>query len=567
MSAPKEKITGASLLIESLKKQGVRHIFEYPGGSTAPILDEIYRQGEIRSLVSKHEQGAAHAADGYARASGKVGVCMGTSGPGSSNLITGITNAYMDSIPMVAITGQVATWDMKGNAKIRQKGFQELSITELVKPVTKLAKLVTQPQDIPSAVDEAFFVATEGRPGPVLLDLPINVQYTEVKEDIPQFLFPKSSSCSVSKDIGIGILERLKKSERPLIVIGGGVLLSHMSQEVFKWVRELKIPVVETMMGLDAISSSWELNLGMIGYAGSEASHIAVKEADCILVLGSRMDNRAFPLGQNAFGENVCIIRVDIDTHELHQGIKSEISIASDLRHCIPMLIQLSSQSSVQEFYKKKWIERIRCLKEKNDYLREKSESVIKPFHLLEELSSLLESSSALIATDVGQHQLWAAQFFRFLPKHSFISSGGLGTMGFGLPAAIGAQVAKPDSLVVLITSEGSLQMNIQELATITNYELPIKIINFNNRSLGLIRQLQDLAFGGRYQSTVDRFQVDFCALAKAYQLEAVRIAHPAEIRPKLKEILFNKKATLVDVAISFEENVRPIFVKGKIWV
>ncbi|MGB4521238.1 MAG: biosynthetic-type acetolactate synthase large subunit [Candidatus Omnitrophota bacterium] len=553
------ELTGAQIIIKKLGEHKVDKIFEFPGGSICPILDELYKSKKIKTICFRHEQAAIHAADAYARITKRPSVCMATSGPGAANLVTGIANAFMDSVPVVIITGQVAVWDLKKDRPVRQRGFQELDIVSVVKTITKAAFLVNHVSDLAETIDKSFFIAKSGRPGPVLIDIPINVQYTacnykakalNLKSDLP--VCPRN----VVKEIA----RKLVSARKPLVIAGGGVLLSSSQRQLMKLLEGYKLPVLETLMGLTSVPSNYELNLGMAGYAGSKLAHLAVKEADFVLGLGLRFDNRAFPEANSEFSKSSFIVHVDCDKHELNHRVAVNKAVFSDVGLFLHLLLQELKRSNC--VCNSTWPSQIRSLKKLEE---RKYKNSVNPKLILHKLSELIGKRKFFIATDVGQHQLWTAQHFKFNQPNALITSGGLGTMGFGLPASIGVQFACPPALVVNITSDGSFQMNIQELATLKDYDLPIKIIILNNKCLGLVRQIQEFAFSKRYYSTMVNSKVDFVKIASSYGIKAFRVKSPGEIIPALKKLISSKESMLIDFAIKESENVFPVRIKGKV--
>ncbi len=552
------KLTGAQIILRKLTENKVKIVFEFPGGSLCPVLDELYKHKAIKMVCFRHEQAAIHAADAYARIAGCPSVCMATSGPGASNLVTGIANAYMDSVPVVVITGQVAVWDLKGDRQVRQRGFQELDIVSLVKSITKAAFIVNDVSDLSEILSKAFFIAKEGRPGPVLVDVPVNVQYSlcEYKKS-KERLNRKKLTCS--KALVRDIAKKFVMSKNPLVLAGGGVILASAGDRLSRFVREYKIPLVETLMGVTAVSSDYDFNLGLVGYAGSRLAQSAVAQADFVLGLGLRFDNRAFPDGKKEFSKNAHIVQVDCDRHEMNHRVKVNQAVLADadlfLRDFIFELKKLEYKPKYE------WLKQIMSWKEEYPVLRKNKLSAA---FIMDSLSKMLKNKNAVITTDVGQHQLWAAQHFKFTKVKSFITSGGLGTMGFGLPAAIGAQFSDSNALVFNITSDGSFQMNIQELATVIDYKLPVKIVLFNNKCLGLVRQIQEFAFCSRYASTRVNSNVDFVKIAKAYGIDAFSVNAPRAVVGAIKRVVNSRKSIMVEFNIDEFENVFPVRIKGK---
>lgn len=552
------KLTGAQIILKKIIEHKIGIIFEFPGGSICPVLDELYRYKKIKMICFRHEQAAIHAADAYARITKHPSVCMATSGPGASNLVTGIANAFMDSVPVVIITGQVAVWDLK-KTPVRQRGFQELDIVSVVKSITKAAFLVNHVSDLARTIDKAFFIAKTGRPGPVLIDVPINVQYTscEYKDTSLKLQERKPEA---SRETIRGVIRKLITAEKPLLLVGGGVVLSSAEDGLLKLVKKYNLPVCATLMGLNSVPGDYKFNLGMVGYAGSRISHLAVKVADFILGIGTRFDNRAFPEANKEFSKTAFIVHVDCDRNELNHRVRVNKAILSDAGYFLRIFAQELNKTKYT--VNRQWQEQINSWKKE---FGDKPKDKLKPPFILKRLSELLGKKVAVITTDVGQHQLWTAQYFKFKRPNSLVTSGGLGTMGFGLPAAIGAQLADPGAAVFNITSDGSFQMNIQELATVKDYRLPIKIILLNNRCLGLVRQIQQFAFCSRYASTRLNSGVDFVKIAFGYGIDAFSVKSPKDVEMALKKIIASKKSVLVDFRIDEFENVFPVRIKGKV--
>lgn len=553
-------LTGAQIIVKKLIEHNVGTVFEFPGGSICPILDELYRVKKIKIFVTRHEQAAIHAADAYARITKVPSVCMATSGPGASNLVTGIANAFMDSVPVVVITGQVAVWDLKKDRPLRQRGFQELDIVSVAKSITKAAFLVHRASDLAECLDKAFFIAGEGRPGPVLVDVPINVQYTPSAVKYHRFNFKERKLTCNHSTIG-EIAKRFSFSKRPLVLVGGGVGLSSATEELLFLLKNYRLPVIETLMGLTSVPCNYAFNLGLVGYAGSHISSNVLKQADFVLGLGLRFDNRAFPEGNKAFSGSCYIVHIDCDRNEFNHRILAQKTVLADVKWFLrALLIELKKNRYIQ---KDAWFKGIRSWKDKFKPLCPRNK--LTPQFILERLSALLKNKNVIITTDVGQHQLWTAQYFRFNKPDSLITSGGLGTMGFGLPAAIGACLARPRANVFNVTSDGSFQMNLQELATVRDNNLPVKIILLNNRCLGLVRQIQEFAFCARYVSTRFNDNIDFVKIAKAYGIKAFSVDKSSEVERALKAATTFKKSILIDFRINEFENVYPVRIKGEV--
>ncbi len=552
------KMVGADILIKSLKEEGVKHVFGYPGGSVIHLSDRMYAEKELTFHLTRHEQGAAHAADGYARATGDVGVCVATSGPGATNLVTGIATAYMDSIPMVAITGQVKC-NLIGN-----DAFQEADMCGITRPITKHNYLVKDAKDLARVVKEAFHIARTGRPGPVLIDLPTDVQLQEA-----EFKYPKTVDLKGYKPTYKGhpgqikkIAEAIAKSERPLLYGGGGLIISGADKEITRLAHKTNIPVTLTLMGLGAFPDDDPLSLGMLGMHGTAYANNAVQTADLIIAVGARFDDRV--TGRiDEFAPDAKIVHIDIDPSSVSKNVEVDIPVIGDAREILKELLKMVKKKEYKKWHAdiKKW--------KKELPLTYKGDKKLRPQYIIEELCKLTKDKDTIIATEVGQHQMWAAQHFTYTKPRTWLSSGGLGTMGYGFPAAIGAQIGKPKSLVFDIAGDGSIQMNIQELATAVLEELPIKIIILNNGYLGMVRQWQELFFGKRYSWTVLAKDMkkrcpDFVKLAEAYGAKGYRITKKEDVKKTLKAVIKEKGPVIVDCVIEREENVYPMVPAGK---
>lgn len=560
---------GCEIVIDALIREKVEIMFGYPGGSIMDVFDALY-DSPIRFILTRHEQAAAHAADGYARATGKVGVCIATSGPGATNLVTGIATAYMDSVPIVALTGQVST-PMIGN-----DAFQEADIVGITRPITKHNYLVSNVDDLPGILKEAFLIASTGRPGPVLVDLPKDVQKAETSAQ-----YPAKVELRGYKPTYEGHPQQIKraaqeiaKAKRPIIYAGGGVISSGAAAELKDLAINTGIPVTTTLMGLGSFPETHELSLGMLGMHGTVYANYAIAEADLIIAIGARFDDRV--TGKlSAFAANARVIHIDIDPASVHKNVKVDIPIVGDVKCVLKEL-----NAIVKKCDSDAWLTTIREWKKKHPLTYRKGDGKLKPQFVLEKLRELT-GGEAIIATDVGQHQMWAAQYCRVVKPRTFISSGGLGTMGYGFPAALGAQAGLPKKLVVVISGDGSFQMNIQELTTAVNYDLPVKVIIFNNHYLGMVRQWQQLFYRGRYASTCLARNVrcpkicdgkqkkcppyvpDFVKVAEAYGAVGLRIEKEKEVAPVLKQAFSTRKPVVVDAVIAEEENVFPIIPAG----
>ncbi len=548
--------TGSQILFTALKEENVDTLFGYPGGCVMDIYDEMFRQ-EIRHILVRHEQGAIHAADGYARASGRVGVCLVTSGPGATNTVTGIANAYMDSIPVVVLTGQVPT------AMIGNDGFQEVDITGITRTCTKHNFLVRNIGDLHRTIREAFQIARSGRPGPVLVDLPKDVIQSVTEAELPRTAVPPAEDgCPDLEGLCNEALKMLLQAKKPLIIVGGGVILGKASEVFRAFVKKFQIPVVSTLMGLGAFPASDPLWTGMLGMHGAYSANMAVSQCDLLMAVGVRFDDRATSK-VSAFAPHARIIHIDIDPVSIDRIVRTDLAIVS---HCAPALKTLHRLSDEQgltppERQIHAWSNQLRQWKAEMplSYCRNQN---IKPQYVIEKLHQLTQGR-AIIATEVGQHQMWAAQFYRFDEPNAFLTSGGLGAMGFGLPAAIGAQVACPDRIVVDVAGDGSIQMNIQELGTIVHYGLPVKVVILNNLYLGMIRQWQELFYGRRYSQSDMTQAPDFVKLAEAYGIKGLRATKPEEVKRVLREGLETPGPVVMDFHVEPEENVFPMVKPG----
>lgn len=550
------------MIVEALKKEGVEVIFGYPGGAVIDIYDELYKAPEIKHVLVRHEQGATHAADGYARSTGKVGVVLVTSGPGATNTVTGIATAYMDSIPLVVLTGQVPT------RLIGNDAFQEVDTTGITRPITKHNFLVKKIEDLPRILKAAFYIAKTGRPGPVVVDLPKDIQQAKGEFDYPEEI--KLRSYNPVYEPHIKQVERayqlLEKAERPVLMLGGGVISSGASEEAIQLAEKLKLPVVMTLMGLGAFPGDHYQSLGMLGMHGTYCANMTVANCDVLLAVGVRFSDRS--TGKvDAFAPGAKIIHIDIDPSSIQKNVKVDVPIVGDCKRSLLKLLEFVKLGGKNQKY---WEERFRDWWEQIDIWRKRyplsykeDPNYIKPQFVIEKLYELTKGE-AIIVTEVGQNQMWTAQFYKFKRPRTFITSGGLGTMGFGFPAAIGAQIGNPDKLVIDIAGDGSIQMNIQELATAMEQKLPIKIIILNNGYLGMVRQWQELFYGKRYSHVKFNVLPDFVKLAEAYGAFGLKITKPHEVEPALKKILSINTLAILDVHIAPEEGVFPMVPAGK---
>lgn len=546
------KLSGTEIVVECLKKEKVEVVFGIPGGAIMPLYDTIDKNPSFRHILTKHEQGAAHAADGYARATGKVGVCFATSGPGATNLVTGLANAYLDSIPVVAFTGQVIS------PLIGTDAFQEVDITGITLPITKNNYLVMDVKNLASTIKEAFYLARTGRPGPVLIDLPKDVQISKT-----DFHYPEKSRYSGYRPTIKGNLNQIKKatksiqeSRKPIIYAGGGIITSNAANELKIFVEKTNIPVTTTLTGLGCFPENNPLSLGMLGMHGLACANIAISESDLIIALGTRFDDRVTGDIKH-FCPKAKFIHVDIDPAEISKNIKVDIPIVGDVKYVLSKLTHLAEPKKEEE-----WLAEVAELKKKNP-LQYKKDDQLRPQYIIEKLNEITKGE-AIIVTDVGQHQMWAAQYYQYLHPRSFISSGGLGTMGFGLPAAIGAQIGCPKKKVICISGDGGFQMNSQELATAVINKLPIITIIMNNGYLGMVRQWQELFFQKRYSSTSLEGSPDFSQLVQVYGGKGIKVTSKKDLDSALKEALSSEQFVLLDCLIPPEENVFPMVSPGE---
>ncbi|MGD2278929.1 MAG: biosynthetic-type acetolactate synthase large subunit [Candidatus Omnitrophota bacterium] len=552
------KITGAEILIKSLLEENVNHIFGYPGGSVIPLTDKLYGEKKLKFILTRHEQGAVHAADGYARASGKVGVCMATSGPGATNLITGIATAYMDSIPIVAITGQVRC------TLIGNDAFQEADMVGITRPITKHNYLVKDVKDLARTVKEAFHIARTGRPGPVVIDLPVDVQLHEAEFKYPRTVDIRGYKPTYKGHIGQikRIAKAIEKSKKPLLYVGGGVIISEASKELTKLARKINVPVTTTMMGLGAFPGDDPLSLGMLGMHGTACANHAVQDADLIIAVGARFDDRVTGRVDD-FAPNATIAHIDIDPSSVSKNVKVDIPVIGDAKTVLKELNKFVKEGNFSDWHESinKW-KRELPLKYKND-------EHLRPQYIVEEICKLTKGKDTIICTEVGQNQMWAAQFYTYTEPRSWISSGGLGTMGYGFPAAIGAQVARPKSNVIDIAGDGSFQMNVQELATAVIEKIPVKIMILNNGYLGMVRQWQELFYKKRYAFTVLSKKgcticPDFVKLAESYGAKGIRVTKKNEVKKAIQKALKEDGPVVVDFVVEREENVFPMVPAGE---
>ncbi|MEK6691713.1 MAG: biosynthetic-type acetolactate synthase large subunit [Nitrospirota bacterium] len=553
------KLSGAEIFIECLKKEKVNTIFGYPGGVVLNIFDVLYDDKDLKLILTRHEQGAVHAADGYARASGKPGVALVTSGPGATNTVTGIANASMDSIPVIVFSGQVPTLLIGNDA------FQEADIVGITRPCTKYNFLVKDVNDLSRIVREAFYIATTGRPGPVLIDLPKDV--TSGKAD---FLWPEKIRIRSYNPIYEGnrwmitqAANEISKAKKPIILSGGGVILSGGHKEVKELAEYAQVPVTMTLMGLGGFPGTHALSLGMLGMHGTYYANMAIQNSDLIVAIGARFDDRV--TGKvDAFAPHAKIIHIDIDPTSIRKNVRVDIPIVGDVKLVLRDIIKILKEKGKIQWVeiRKAWLKKIDEWKKERPLTYQKDDIVIRPQFVIEKIYEITKGD-AIITTEVGQNQMWTAQFFKFDKPRTLLTSGGLGTMGYGFPAAIGAQLAFPDKLVIDIAGDGSIQMNIQELATAVIHKLPVKVAILNNQYLGMVRQWQELFFRERYSYSHLDVAPDFVKVAEAYGAVGFRATKPSEVEPIIKDAIKIKKTVFMDFRVNWKEKVYPMVPAG----
>lgn len=547
-------MNGAEYIVKFLEKKGVDLVFGYPGGAVLFLYDVLGRSS-IQHILTRHEQGAIHAADGYARATGKTGVCLATSGPGATNLVTGIANAYLDSVPIVAITGQV------GVESIGRDSFQEADIVGITMPITKHNYLVKELDTLPEVLEEAWKVAQEGRPGPVLIDIPKNVftgtaDFSEVTLSKRKHKIPFKNG--LAKQLG-RIVEVLKKAQRPLLFVGGGVVSAGAEEELAEFTQYTGIPVVTSLMGKGVIPEEEGGSLGMIGMHGKPVANLALSQCDVLLALGTRFSDRVTG-NPHHFLADTCIVHVDIDPAELFKNVRIDLPVVSDAKRFLQMLLQVLREQKIG-LGLKPWLEKIKAWA--GEYpLTFPQGSLLKPQEVIMEVAQQAVAQP-IVVTDVGQHQMFVAQYYPVQGKRNFITSGGLGTMGFGLPAAMGAALGRPGETVILFTGDGGFQMTVQELAVIAQYQLPVKVFMLNNSCLGMVRQWQELFFNGHYAYSLFTDGPDFVKLAEAYGIKAWRISKPEETKTIVRKALQHPGPVVVECLVDGAENVLPMVPPG----
>jgi len=546
------KMNGAKILIESLKREGVEVIFGYPGGQVLPIFDALY-DADVKFILTRHEQGAAHAADGYSRATGKTGVCLATSGPGATNLTTGIANAYMDSIPMIAITGQVKSFLIGNDA------FQEADVTGITRPVTKHNYLVKDVRELARTIREAFYIASSGRPGPVLIDVPSDIQQQET-----EFIWPEEIEIRSYKPTSFGHPGQIKKaakliasSKKPLIYAGGGIITSGAHHELKKLTEKLNAPVTWTLMGIGCFPATHKLSLGMLGMHGTAYANHAIMEADLILAVGARFDDRV--TGRlDKFAPYAKVIHIDIDPTSISKNVRVDIPIVGDAKNILGQLIEdMNKLPDTSE-----WLKTVESWKKRYPLKYQDKKDIIKPQYVVNQIYEATKGK-AIIATEVGQNQMWAAQWYKYDYPRTFISSGGLGTMGFGFPAAMGAKIGMPDKIVFDIAGDGSIQMNIQELGTCVANKINVKVAILNNGYLGMVRQWQELFYKKRYSYTT-LTNPDFVKLAESYGAVGIRVTKNEDVRSAIEKAISIDNVVFIDFKVEEEENVFPMVPAGE---
>jgi acetolactate synthase-1/2/3 large subunit len=551
------KKTGAEIVIEALKAQGVDLVFGYPGGAIMPVYDELYKAG-MKHILTRHEQGACHAADGYARTTGKPGVVFATSGPGATNLVTGLATAHMDSCPIVAITGQVTT------TAIGTDAFQEADIYGISIPVTKYNYLVKDVESLSEVIAEAFYIAQSGRPGPVLIDIPKDVQFASCEyvqaEEVPLLKYVQKPQYAYDAELD-QLVELLQQAERPVIYAGGGAIISNASDAIRQLAKKASIPVTYTLTTNGIFPTDDELALGMPGMHGTRFSNEALDHADLVIAAGARFDDRV--TGKvSEFVKYATVVHIDIDPAEIGKVKPAHLAITGNLRDVLEALLVKLDGVDIDPHIA--WRQQIKEWKAQFPLSYNRAGNTIKPQYIVEQISELT-NGDAILTTGVGQHQMWASLFYTFRYPRSFVTSGGLGTMGYGFPSAIGAQLGHPDKRVFAITGDGSFQMNIQELATVAEYNIPVKVVILNNGFLGMVRQWQEFFFDRRYAETyLEHSNPDFVAVAKAYGVEGFRITEPADVRPTLEKALAVQGPVVIDCQVEEEENVYPMIPSGQ---
>ena len=556
------ELTGAEITVRCLQEEGVEHVFGYPGGAVLFLYDELFKQDKVKHILVRHEQGAVHAADGYARSTEKVGVALVTSGPGVTNAVTGIATAYMDSIPLVIVTGQVPTH------AIGQDAFQECDTVGITRPCVKHNFLVKDVRDLATTMKKAFYIAATGRPGPVVVDIPKDVTTAKTEFHYPETITMRSYNPVIKGHPGQikKAIQLLTKAKRPMIYTGGGVVLGGPAEELTELVHMLGFPCTNTLMGLGAYPATDRQFLGMLGMHGTYEANMAMQHCDVLLAIGARFDDRVIGNPRHFFAEQRAIIHVDIDPSSISKRVKVDIPIVGNVREVLRELIKQlgAAKEKPDPEALKTWWTQIELWRSRDCLKYDRSSPLIKPQYVIEKLYEIT-GGDAYVTSDVGQHQMWAAQFYKFHKPRRWINSGGLGTMGFGMPAAMGVQLAHPDATVACVTGEASIQMCIQELSTCKQYRLPIKVVNLNNKYMGMVRQWQEFFHGNRYAESYMDALPDFKKLAESYGHVGMKVEKPEDVEPALKEA-FRRKDELVfmDFVTDQTENVFPMVPGGK---
>ncbi len=542
------KLNGSQIIIECLKEQGVDTVFGYPGGTILNVYDELYKHPEIRHVLTSHEQGAAHAADGYARATGKVGVCMATSGPGATNLVTGIATAYMDSIPMVAITANV------GCSLLGKDSFQEVDIAGVVMPITKHSFIVKDVTKLAETIRRAFTIARSGRPGPVLVDVPKDLTATVTEYEPAQVYDPEEEDLTTKNDL-YDAAEMICKAARPMIFVGGGCVLSGAQQEVREFAERIQAPVCDSLMGKGVFPGTHELYTGMLGMHGTKTSNLAMSRCDLLIVLGARFSDRCAG-NTSLFAKQAKILQIDVDAAEVNKNVLVDASLIGDMKTVLRKLLPLLTEQTHEE-----WIGEVKRSMERYP-LNYNHEPLTGPF-VIEELYRVTDGN-AIICTDVGQHQMWAAQYYKYTEPRTLLTSGGLGTMGYGMGAAIGAKCGCPDRVVANIAGDGCFRMNMNEILTATRNNIPVIEIVINNHVLGMVRQWQTLFYGQRYSNTILNDYLDICKVAEGMGAAAFRVTKKEEMAPALEEAIALNRPCVIECVIDPDDKVFPMVPAGK---
>jgi acetolactate synthase I/II/III large subunit len=558
-----KEMTGAEMVMEALADQGIEHVFGYPGGAVLPIYDALFQQDKVKHILVRHEQGAVHAAEGYARSTGKVGCVLVTSGPGATNAVTGLTDALMDSTPIVCLTGQVPTHLIGNDA------FQECDTVGITRPCTKHNYLVKNVADLPRVLHEAFHIARSGRPGPVVVDIPKDIQFAKGLYSRPKDFQHKGYRPKLKGDLDRikAAIELMQHAKRPLFYTGGGVINSgrEASQLLRELVKLTGFPITSTLMGLGAYPASDPQWLGMLGMHGTLEANLSMHDCDLMICIGARFDDRI--TGRlDAFSPGSTKIHVDIDPSSINKNVKADIPIIGDCAHVLEDMVRLWRSTAKQPDKRalEEWWKQIDKWRARKSLAYRNSNELIKPQYAIQRLYELTKDRDTYITTEVGQHQMWAAQFYRFEEPHRWMTSGGLGTMGYGLPASVGVQLAHPDSLVIDIAGEASVLMTMQEMSTAAQYRLPIKIFILNNKYMGMVRQWQELLHGGRYAESYMDALPDFVKLAEAYHAVGIRCEQPGDLDAAIREMIDVKKAVIFDCVVDPAENCFPMIPSGR---